>query len=77
MVGPDLVVAPVVSRGATTRPRVFLPAGRWRRVVLAGREGAVGGSAVVAGPAVLRDVPAPLDELPTWRRAGGSVTRGA
>lgn len=77
MVGPDLVVAPVVSRGATTRPRVFLPAGRWRRVVLAGREGAVDGAAVVAGPAVLRDVPAPLDELPTWRRAGGSVTRGA
>lgn len=70
MVGTDLVVAPVVVEGARTREKVWLPSGKWRRVVWEGREGLVDGVASVEGPVWLKNIQAPLEEMPTWRRVG-------
>ncbi|KAL4713789.1 hypothetical protein ACJJTC_012306 [Scirpophaga incertulas] len=53
LVGEQVVVAPVVERGATARD-VYLPAGRWRDAR----------GAALQGPAWLRDYDAPLDFLP-------------
>jgi alpha-glucosidase (family GH31 glycosyl hydrolase) len=74
LLGPDLLVAPVLEAGATERS-VYLPKGRWidlwRSVDY--REG--GGGLAVTGAEELRGkrevtVPAPLDELPLLARAG-------
>ncbi|MCA9679562.1 MAG: alpha-glucosidase, partial [Myxococcales bacterium] len=62
MLGPWLLVAPVVEAGATTRA-VYLPAGRW----LEARSGAV-----VVGPTTI-DVDVTLQALPTFVRAGAIV----
>jgi alpha-glucosidase len=58
LLGPDILVAPVVERGTRTR-RVLVPPGRWR-----GDDGTV-----VAGPASI-EVQAPLERLPWYRRVG-------
>jgi alpha-glucosidase len=58
LLGSDILVAPVVERGARTR-RVVVPPGRWR-----GDDGSE-----VAGPATL-DVAAPIERLPWYRRIG-------
>lgn len=57
--GRDLLVAPVVEEGATTR-RLYLPAGQWRSLW----EGALeqGGRWI--------EVDAPLDRIPVYVRAG-------
>ncbi len=74
LLGPDLLVAPVLEPGATQRS-VYLPKGRWidfwRSVDY--REG--GGGLAVTDARELRGkreatVPAPLDELPLLARAG-------
>ena len=57
LLGEDILVAPVLERGATTRS-AQLPPGRWV---------APDGSSV-AGPATIR-IPVGLDSLPHWRRA--------
>ncbi|MFO0751541.1 MAG: glycoside hydrolase family 31 protein [Myxococcota bacterium] len=62
--GPDLLVAPVVARGVTSRAVPF-PAGRW----VDWWDGSVRDVAV-AGPI---DVPAPLGRLPLFLRAGAIV----
>jgi alpha-D-xyloside xylohydrolase len=59
MLGPDVLVAPVVRQGATTR-RVVLPAGCWRRA---------GTGPALHGP-VTRTVAAPLGSLPWFARCG-------
>ena len=59
MLGDDVLVAPVVEQGATSRS-VYFPAGCWQ-------PGAGGES--VTGPAS-RDIPAPLDTLPYFFRCG-------
>jgi alpha-glucosidase (family GH31 glycosyl hydrolase) len=56
MVGDDLMVAPVVRRGATTRSVVF-PPGRW-----VGEEGSE-----TIGP-LTKDIDVPLTRLPRFRR---------
>ncbi|HXA29982.1 MAG TPA: TIM-barrel domain-containing protein [Candidatus Angelobacter sp.] len=62
MLGPSLLVAPVLSRGARTR-RVYVPAGEWLEL----------GTAVVhAGPGWVT-VDAPLDRVPILQRAGTMV----
>lgn len=58
LLGPDILVAPVVEKGARTR-RLLVPPGRWK-----GDDGTV-----VVGPASL-EVLAPLERLPWYRRAG-------
>jgi alpha-glucosidase len=58
LLGPDILVAPVVEKGARTR-RVVVPPGRW-----SGDDGTV-----VVGPASL-EIRAPLERLPWFRRAG-------
>ena len=72
--GPDLLVAPVLTPGATTR-EAYLPGGAWvdfwRAVEF---DSASGGfvlhdADVIAGGG-LRTVPAPLEELPLFVRAG-------
>ncbi|XP_065335400.1 myogenesis-regulating glycosidase-like [Cloeon dipterum] len=61
LLGEELLVAPVLERGATTRD-VYLPAGRWRE----GFENLEG--AVHEGPKWLRNHSAPLHHLPFFQR---------
>lgn len=58
LLGEDLLVAPVLERGATTR-RVLLPPGRWMAADGAG----------VTGPSEI-ELPVTLASLPWWRRVG-------
>ncbi|HEY9593238.1 MAG TPA: glycoside hydrolase family 31 protein, partial [Spirochaetia bacterium] len=60
LVGRDLLVAPVLSEGATERPVVF-PKGTWYRI---------GTDEVFSGKAT---VPAPLTAIPVFARAGAIV----
>ncbi|MDJ0852868.1 MAG: glycoside hydrolase family 31 protein [Myxococcota bacterium] len=62
MLGPDLLVAPVVERGARQRD-VYLPPGRWMTWH---------DDAQYVGPRRVR-VPAPLERLPLFLRAGAIV----
>lgn len=64
MLGPFVLAAPVVERGATSR-RVRIPAGRWFELR---------SDAVVDGPATI-EVDAPLAALPLYARAGAIVPR--
>ncbi len=59
MLGPDVLSAPVVTQGATSRS-VYLPAGCWRQA---------GSGAPVRGPQTVT-VPAPLGTLPYFVRCG-------
>ena len=71
LLGRDLLVAPVVVQGATSR-RVYLPAGsRWERLVVGGDgrlvptgDVARGGRTVIA--------PAPITDIPIYRRITAS-----
>ncbi|MEA2172253.1 MAG: hypothetical protein QOF76_5553 [Solirubrobacteraceae bacterium] len=68
--GPDLLVAPVLDPGATTR-RVYLPPGHW---IDWWRSVTFDGAPRLHTPVVLEggrevEVPAPLDELPLFVRA--------
>ena len=58
LLGPDVLVAPVVEKGARKR-RLVVPAGRWQ-----GDDGSL-----VQGPAVV-EIDAPLERLPWYRRIG-------
>jgi alpha-glucosidase (family GH31 glycosyl hydrolase) len=76
MFGPDLLVAPVIEAGATSRS-LYLPPGRWIdfwRSVSIGRDGAPR----LRRPVVLRGgrqvtVPAPANQLPMFVRAGAAL----
>jgi alpha-glucosidase (family GH31 glycosyl hydrolase) len=77
MFGPDLLAAPVVRPGETSR-RVYLPAGRWvdvwRAVSFAERTGGLrlrGSETMQGGEEV--SVASPLDELPLIARAGAVI----
>jgi acetylornithine deacetylase/succinyl-diaminopimelate desuccinylase-like protein len=59
LLGPDILVAPVVEKGARTR-RLVVPPGRWT-----GDDGTT-----VVGPAEVR-IDVPLERLPWYRRSGG------
>jgi alpha-glucosidase (family GH31 glycosyl hydrolase) len=72
--GPDLLAAPVLSPGATSR-EVYLPAGAWidfwRAVEFDSASGGfVLGSADVVSGGGVQVVPAPIEELPLLVRAG-------
>jgi alpha-glucosidase (family GH31 glycosyl hydrolase) len=60
MLGPDVVVAPVLAKGALARD-VYLPKGRWV---------AYGTKMPVEGGRWLKAWPAPLDTLPVFVREG-------
>ena len=71
--GPDLLAAPVLEPGATQR-KLYLPAGHWVdlwRSASPADDGApvLGAARVLAGGTDVT-VPAPLDELPLFVRAG-------
>ena len=78
MFGPDLLVAPVVEPGQSSR-RLYLPEGRWidfwRTFSYDESSGAID-----SGPAKLlngggwRTVPAPAEEIPLAIRAGAMIT---
>jgi alpha-glucosidase (family GH31 glycosyl hydrolase) len=57
-VGDDMIVAPVVQKGALSRT-VYLPSGSWREY---------GSNAVISGGQRIT-VDAPLDKLPVFIRA--------
>ncbi len=61
MLGPALLVAPVLEAGARSR-HVYLPQGSWRRL---------GGSQIRRGPTRVR-VAAPLEEIPIFVREGST-----
>jgi alpha-glucosidase (family GH31 glycosyl hydrolase) len=65
MVGQDVVVAPVLIKGATSRD-IYLPAGSWRDY---------NSGEVHKGGEWLRDYPAPLDKLPLFLRDGSPVSQ--
>jgi alpha-glucosidase (family GH31 glycosyl hydrolase) len=67
LLGPSLLVAPVVTMGAIER-EVHLPPGRWVRVLDGGAPFSMD------GPADVR-VPAPLGSIPVFLRAGHIVPR--
>jgi alpha-glucosidase (family GH31 glycosyl hydrolase) len=56
MLGEELLVAPVLEKGAVNRD-IYLPSGTWREV-LRPREG------LFHGPVWIRNHPAPIDHLP-------------
>jgi len=60
MLGSDVVVAPVLQKGAQSRD-LYLPAGKWRDLKA---------DKIVDGGRWLRGHPAPLDVLPVFVRAG-------
>ncbi len=64
LLGTDILVAPVVTAGATTRT-VVLPPGTWVSRAT--------GATVVADGRTPMTVPAPLDTLPIWYRADALV----
>jgi alpha-glucosidase (family GH31 glycosyl hydrolase) len=61
LLGPDILVAPVLEQAARTR-RIVFPPGRWR-----GEDGTL-----VEGPTEV-EVDAPLERLPWYRKLGGPV----
>ncbi|MEI7890316.1 MAG: hypothetical protein WCI34_08390, partial [Actinomycetes bacterium] len=75
--GPDLLVAPVLAAGATTR-KAYLPAGSWidlwRSARMNPSTGALEptGSTVLAGGAD-RTVAAPIDQIPLFVKAGAAI----
>jgi hypothetical protein len=77
LLGPDLLVAPVLEPGATAR-RLYLPAGRWidvwRSVSYRPGDGSfdVTGTRTLAGGRSVT-LPAPADELPMLARAGAVI----
>jgi alpha-glucosidase (family GH31 glycosyl hydrolase) len=58
LLGDDLLCAPVLEKGATSR-RVLVPAGRW-----------VGGDGLVTVGPTETTVPVELDTIPMWTREG-------
>ena len=64
MLGTDLVVAPVLTKGAATR-KLYLPAGEWKD--LNSGETKRGGQWI--------EVPAPLNVLPMFVRAGSAAAK--
>ncbi len=74
MFGPDLLVAPVIVEGARER-RLYLPRGRWvdlwRSVGFGERRGALrlGRATLLRGGREIT-VPAPLEQIPLFARAG-------
>jgi len=75
--GPDLLAAPVLAPGVVTRD-VYLPRGEWIDLWRAGDWDSTAGAFVFGAAAVVGGeravvVPAPLDELPLFVRAGAIV----
>ena len=73
LLGPDLLAAPVLKAGARTRS-VYLPGGRWIdlwRSATTAADGSLrlGATRRLTGGRSL-DVPAPLEEIPLFARAG-------
>ncbi|MEN9404385.1 MAG: hypothetical protein RL091_3088 [Verrucomicrobiota bacterium] len=63
MLGADVLVAPVVTKGAVARD-LYLPAGRWRDYKT---------GAILEGGRWLKAYPAPLDTLPIFVRDGAVI----
>jgi len=64
--GPEILVAPVISSGATSRS-VYLPAGKWLDYN--------DKNIVYTGPGTIT-APAPIDVIPLFVREGAVITRG-
>ena len=77
LLGPDLLAAPVLEPGATSRS-LYLPRGRWVDLWRSARYRAADGSIHLREASLMRGrrdvtVPAPLEELPLLVRAGAVV----
>jgi alpha-glucosidase (family GH31 glycosyl hydrolase) len=77
LLGPDLLAAPVLAPGATTRA-LYLPDGDWVDLWRSGRWDSAAGAFVLGPAVVLRGgravtLPAPPEELPLLVRAGAVV----
>lgn len=79
MFGDSLLVAPVITPGATER-KVYLPQGKWVDFWRSFEYDEATGAFDTTGPAVLlngngwRTIPAPAEEIPLLIRAGGMLT---
>ena len=67
MLGDDIVVAPVVAEGATSR-EVYLPSGNWELQRQLSLESSKTSTLKYVGPTLLEKVDAPLDTLLWFRR---------
>ena len=77
--GPDILVAPVIEEGATTRT-LYLPPGEWLNFwdsttydEATGRFDAVPGAPILSGGRAIT-VDTPIDEIPLFVRAGTCLT---
>jgi len=76
LLGSDILVAPVLERGATER-KVYLPAGsRWQRVVV-GEDGSLVAQGVPADGGQTITAPAPLEDIPLFQRVKGGAAQPA
>ena len=60
LLGNDLMVAPILEEGATSRD-IYIPAGKWRDEVADGHP-------TIEGPKLLENYPADLFTLPCFTR---------
>ena len=66
MVGDEVVVAPILDEGATSRD-IYIPGGKWLDPT---------NNSTIIGPTWLKDYPAPLEIIPYFLLESGDILKG-